>query len=60
MVDTEEQQRNTEPSGPLAITHNNQVNIQITQIQISVGRKALFSPFEVDRMSERPFSEEKV
>ena len=25
MVDTEEQERNTEPSGPLAITHNNQV-----------------------------------
>ena len=25
MVDTEEQERNTEPSGPLAITHSNQV-----------------------------------
>ena len=24
------------------------------------GRKALFSPFEVGKMSERPFSEEKV
>ena len=25
MVDTEEQERNSVPSGPLAITHNNQV-----------------------------------